>query len=141
MAFILKRGKTCIRWLPVTTSTALSADSLVAFSSGYLVAATSTTAGSATAGVLLKAITSSDSDYATARLVAVQVPLEADVQWEADVTSGLAATSIGAFYDLTDAVTVATTGSTYDIVRCVKYISTTKGWFNLNIGVFAIAGK
>lgn len=141
MAFIRKRGKTRLAWLPVTTSTAITGGYLVAFSSGYLIAATSTTASSATAGVLVKTIAATDADYAVARLVAVEVPVEKDVEWEAPVTSGLAATSVGAFYDLTNGGTVATTVSTYDIVRCTKYISATKGWFTLNISTDAIAGK
>jgi len=128
-------------WLPVTPSTAISAGALVAFSSGKLIPATSTTAPSAIVGVLKKAITSSDPDYASDRLVAVEVPVEKNVVWEADVTSGLASTSVGAFYDLTDSVTVKTTSSTYDVVQCVKYISATKGWFVLNIGADGIAGK
>jgi hypothetical protein len=141
MAFIRKKGKTKIAYMPVTVSTALSANSLVAFSSGYLIAATSTTAPSAIAGVLLKAIAATDADYAVARVVAVEVPVEKNVQWEAAVTSGLAATSVGVFYDLTNASTVNTGATTYDPVKCTKYISATKGWFELNIGTDGIAGK
>jgi len=121
-------------WLPVTASTAIGAGALVAWSSGKLIAATSTTASSDIAGVLLKAITSSDSDYASERLVAVEVPAEKYVVWEADVTSGLVAADRGLYQDLTDSVTVNRGASTYDIVQCVKVISTTKGWFILNIG-------
>ena len=141
MAFIRKKGKTKTMWLPVTTSTAITTGYLVAFSSGYLIAATSTTAPSDIAGVLVKTIAATDSDYATARKVAVEVPIEKGVEWEASVTSGLAATSVGAFYDLTNGGTVATTASTYDPVKCTKYISATKGWFELNISADGIAGK
>ena len=141
MAFIRKKGKTKIMWLPVTTSTAITINYLVAFSSGYLIAATSTTAPSAIAGVLRKTIAATDSDYATARLVPVEVPVEKNVEWEADVTSALAATSVGAFFDITNGGYVATTATTYDPVQCTKYISATKGWFVLNIGADGIAGK
>lgn len=126
-------------WLPVTASTAIAAGALVAFSSGKLIAATSTTAGSAIAGVLRKAIAATDSDYASERLVAVEVPVEKNVVWEADVTSGLVAADIGLYQDLTDSVTVNRGASTYDIAQCVKVISTTKGLFYLNIGADAIA--
>jgi len=139
--FKLKKGKTKIEWLPVTTSTAIGEGHLVAFSSGYLIEATSTTAPSAIAGVLVKAIAATDTDYATARNVAVEVPVDKDTLWEADVTSGLLTTSPGTFYDITDGDHVATTATDYDVVRCVKYISATKGLFTLNIGTDAIAGK
>jgi len=129
-------------WLPVTASTAIAKGALVAFSSGELIAATSTTAPSAIAGVLKKAIAATDSDYADDRLVAVEVPLEKNVVWEADVTAdSFAATYVGGFYDLTNSVTVNSGGSTYDVVQCVKYLSNTKGYFVLNIGADGIAGK
>ena len=130
-----------MKWLPMTTSTAIGVNHLVAFSSGYLIEATSATAPSAIAGVLVKAIAATDADYAVARLVAVEVPIDKEVEWEADVTSGLLTTSPGTFYDITDGDHVATTVSDYDPVRCTKYISATKGWFTLNIGSDGIAGK
>lgn len=137
--FIRNAGKTKKIYLPVTASTAIAEGALVAFSSGKLIAATSTTAGSDIVGVLVKAITSSDSDYASERLVAVEVPIEREVLWEAAVTSGLVATDVGLYQDLTDSVTVNRAASTYDIVQCRKVISTTKGLFVLNIGPDAIA--
>jgi len=132
--FTLKQGRTKLMWLPVTASTAITKQKLVAWSSGKLIEATSTTPSYNIAGVLKHTIASTDSDYATSRLVEVEVPVEKFVVWEADVTSGLATSSLGNYYDLTDGGHVATTASTYDIVQCVKYISATKGWFILNIG-------
>jgi hypothetical protein len=134
MAFRCVQGKTKIMYYPVTVSTALSADSLVAWSSGELIAATNTTDAKDIAGVLVKEITATDSDYDTARLVAVRVPVENYTVWEADVTSGLVAADIGLFQDITNSTTVNRGASTYDIVQCVKVISTTKGHFHLNIG-------
>ena len=134
MAFVRKQGKTKFMWLPVTTSTAIGADHLVAFSSGLLIEATSTTPSYSIMGVLRHAIASTDADFATSRLVEVEVPVEKNVVWEADVTSALLSTSYGVYYDITDGDHVATTASTYDIVQCVKYISATKGWFVLNMG-------
>jgi len=92
-----------------------------------LVAATSTTNPKDIAGVIKHAITSSDSDYASDRLVEVEVPIEKFVVYEADVTSGLVAADIGAYQDLTNSTTVNRGASTYDVVQCVKVISTTKG--------------
>ncbi|MCK9370268.1 hypothetical protein M0R04_10210 [Candidatus Dojkabacteria bacterium] len=137
--FILNKGKTKFQWLPVTASTVLSKGALVAFSSGKLIAATSTTAPSDIVGVIRHAIAATDSDYATERLVEVEVPVEKNTVWEAAVTSGLVAADIGLYQDLTDSVTVNRGASTYDVVQCIKVISTTKGLFFLNIGADARA--
>lgn len=134
MSFRRVQGRTKLMWLPVTASTALSANSLVAFDSGKLIAATSATAPTSIIGVLRHAITSSDSDYADERLVEVEVPTENNVVWEADVTSGLVAADIGLFKNITSATHVDKDASSYDVVQCVKVLSTTKGLFILNVG-------
>ena len=84
MAFKLVKGKTKFEWLPVTVSTALSADSAVEFTSGYIAAADDNEAAVDIRGILVKAIASTDEDYGTARFVAVQVPAEKHCVWEAD---------------------------------------------------------
>ena len=137
--FIRHKGKTKFVWRPVTPSTAIGVGALVAFDSGKLIAATATTAGSAIVGVIRHAIAATDADYADERLVEVEVPVEKFSEWEGDVTSGLIAADIGLYQDLTDSLTVNRAASTYDIVQCVKVISTTKGIFHLNIGPDAIA--
>lgn len=129
------RGKTKIMWLDVTTSTAIAKGYLVAWSSGYLIAATSSTAPSTIAGVLAKTIAATDSDYATARLVPVEVPVENNVEWEFPVTSGLVAADRGLYVDLTNGGTVDRSGSTYDVVQVTHVLSTTKGQGILNIGI------
>lgn len=129
MAFIPKTGRLKDRFLPVTPSTALSKNSLVTFSSGKLVAATSSTAAADIIGVVEKAIVSTDSNYATDRLIAVRIPVERMSLWEADVTSGLVATDVGVEVDLTDASTVNRAASSIKAVRVVQVISTTKGLF------------
>jgi len=147
MAFVRKKGKTAIKWCPVAASTCSTAvkGALMCYSGGYIIPTTNTTAPSAVAGVLLKDIATTDADYATARMVPVEVPIEKGVEWECAVSAGtLAATSVGAFFDLgTDdlGITVAQNGTTYDVVKCTKYISATKGWFELNISTDGIAGK
>ncbi len=129
------QGKTKLMFLPMTASTAVSGGTLMTFSSGKLIAATSTTAGHEIIGVLRHTIAATDSDYATdARLVEVEVPVEKNVVWEIDVTSGLVAADVGTYDDLTDGATVNRGASTYDIAYCVKVISSTKGQFILNIG-------
>ncbi len=135
MPFRIVKGKTVRRQFDVTTSTEFAANSLVAFStSGKLIPANSASAKEAVVGILDKAILSTDANYATAREVGVLVPLEKNVIVEADVTAGLVAADIGAYQDLTDASTVNRSGSTNDIVKCVKVLSGTKGRFTLNIG-------
>ena len=123
-------------WYPVTVSTAFSNGALVYMdtSVGTIKPATSTTAGSVTLGVIRHKIASTDSDYATARLVEVEVPVEKNVVWTADVTSGLATTDVGKYLDLTNSVTMNYTGSTYKICFVTKYLSTTKAEVILNIG-------
>jgi len=145
MAFIKKQGKTKFMYFPVTVSTAFAKGALVGFSSGQLVPANNTMAPSAIVGVIRHAIAATDADYAVAREVEVEVPVEKNVVWEAPVAVGtLATTSVGAFFDLTtadDGSGVDQSATTYDVVQCVKFISTTKGQFILNIGADGIAGK
>jgi len=132
--FIRRKGKTKVMWLQVTASTAIGKGALVAWSSGKLIAATATTAPTSIAGVLVKAIAATDDDYANERLVAVEVPVELNVEWEAAVTSGLVAADRGLYQDLTDSLTVDRSASDYDVVQCTRVVSTTLGYFILNIG-------
>ena len=142
MAFKRKQGKTKIMYLQVTASTVMSEGALTAWSSGKLIAATSTTAPTSIAGVIVRAITAADDDYASERLVAVQVPVEKHVVWEAAVTSGLVAADRGVYQDITNSTTINRGASSYDVVQCVRVISTTLGEFILNTGAEAsgIAG-
>lgn len=131
--FRLHKGRTKFMWLPVTTSTAIASGAIVSFSSGLLIAATSSTAAVDHVGVLRHTIASTDSDYATARLVEVEVPLDKNCVWEGDVTSGLVAADILAEVDLTDASTVNRGASSIKACRCVRVLSTTKGHFLLKL--------
>lgn len=133
--FIRKQGKTKFLWLPVTVSTTFSEGGLVAWSSGYLIEATSTSAVSTHVGVIRHAITAADDDYAVARMVEVEVPVENNVLWEADVTATLVVADRGLYCDLTDNLTVNRAASTYDAVQVIRYISTTKADVILNLGV------
>lgn len=127
MSVKLRRGKTKFVYLPVTTSTALTVDSLVTFTSGLLVAATATTATADLIGVIRHAIASTDTDYATARLVEVEVPVERFTEWEITTGTGLVSGDILKEVDLTDAVTANRGASSIKIVRPVKVLSTTLG--------------
>lgn len=134
--FVRKQGLTKVMYLSVTPSTVLSKGALVAWSSGLLIAATSTTAPSTIAGVCLKAITAADSDYASSRKIPVEVPVEQAVLWTADVTATAVIADQGLYCDLTDSLTVNRAASTYDVVQVVNFVTTTKCEVILNIGTF-----
>ncbi len=82
MAFIKVKGKTRVEWLPVTTSTALTKNTIVEWTSGLIAAADDN--DTFVAGVILKTIASTDADYASSRKVPVLVPIERHVVFEAD---------------------------------------------------------
>lgn len=133
MAFKVSSGRTKIVYLPVTVSTAFSKNAIVSYASGELIPATSSTTALSHVGVIAKAIASTDSDYATPRLVPVIVPVEKNVVWEGDVTSGLVAADVGLEVDLTDSLVINRGASTVDAAMCVGRISATKGLFILKL--------
>jgi len=134
MAFIPKDNRFKAVMLPVTPSTVLAKNSLVAFTSGKLVAAVAGTSAINLVGILQQAIAAADADYAKDRLVSVLVPTGRHFLVEADVTSGLVAADVGLEVDLTDASTINRAASSVDVAKCVRVISTTKGlfWLRLN---------
>jgi len=136
MSVILKSGKTKNIAFPVTVSTEFTKDTLVYVDTtvGTIKPATSSVAGNVIAGVIRQTIASTDDNYADAREVLIEVPVEKNVIYEIDVTASLATTDVFKYLDLTDAGTVNPAASTYDIAFCTKYLSTTKGEFVLNIG-------
>lgn len=126
MSFIARTGKMKEIWLPVTTSTIMSKNSLVTPSSGLLVAVTSGTAAVDIMGVIEKAIVATDADYATARFVPIKVPTDRHATFEATVTATLVSTDVGLEVDLTDASTVNRGATSIKAVKIMKFISTTK---------------
>lgn len=133
MSFTLYKGKTKTAWLPVTVSTAFTKGDIVSFSSGELIPATSSTTALSHIGVIKKTIAATDDDYAVARLVPVEVPVEKNVEWLAP-TSSLVAADIGLLVDLTDAGTVNRGASSVDAAQVKSVISSTQGTFILNLG-------
>ena len=134
MAFKRYRGKTKTIWAPVTTSTAFNEGDVVSYASGYVIPATSSTTALSHLGVIKKTIASTDSDYATARKVPVEVPVEKNVEWLAPVTSGLVAADVGLLVDLTNAATINRAASTIDAAMVREVITSTQGVFVLNLG-------
>lgn len=140
----LYKGKTKFVYLPWTTGQTVTAHGLVAMSSGKLIPAVAGLAGASIVGVIPEAITSASDVYTTQGDVAVEVPIEKDVQWLCDVdsTEALVATDVGSFMDLSSESgytndTVDSGESTEDVFQCVGFVSATKGIFVLNIGLGA----
>ena len=92
-------------------------------------------------GIIQETITAASTVYTTNGDVLVEIPLEKEVEWTADFTSGLLVTDIGAHCDITNGYTVNRGASSYDICRIAGFISLTKGVVVLNIGSGAIKGQ
>lgn len=134
MATVRFQGKTKVMFLPVTTSTAFTKNNLTTFTSGLLVAATSSTVPGALFGPIEKTIASTDSDYATARLVPVVMPVEKNVVWKQDFTTTLVATDLGAECDFTDAGNANRGASSIKACIPLSVISATQGLALVKIG-------
>lgn len=132
MSFKLYKGRTKIEWLPVTTSTALVRDTLVEFTSGLIAAADAD--DTVLAGVLVKTIASSDTDYASARSVGIRTPIEKNVIWEADTGGSFVASDIGTEYGISDSGTVDRTETTAKVFLVTEVLSATKvrGYLKIN---------
>jgi len=137
MAFRRVKGKTKFVWFPVTTSTALTAGDLVALNVGsnLLIEATATTNNSIIVGVLRHTIAATDADYAVARNVEVEVPVEKNVVWTCNEvgTGTAAAADVGTYADITGGGEINVDASTYDVFFITEYNSQTdvKGIFNI----------
>jgi len=141
MAFIKKSGKTKLVPLPWTTGQTITKGSLVSWTTGRLVPAGSSTEGYNMEGVIRETITSASDVYTTNGNVMVEVPVEKDVKWIADFTSGLLVTDLGAHCDITNGYTGNRAASSLDICKIIGFTSLTKGTVVLNIGSGAIKGQ
>lgn len=134
MAFKKYRGRTKDIPLPVTTSTAIAVNRLVEFTSGLIAEADDN--DTVLAGVLIKAITSTDSDYASSRQVSVRVPIERHVVWECDAAagSGFSASDIGGEFGISDSGTLDQTDTTNKVFLVTEVVSATKvrGFLKIN---------
>lgn len=127
------RGKFKIMWLPKTASSAIESNTLVQFSSGYLVQATTTAGASDTpiAGIYVgPAITSASANYASTDKIEVLVPAEPMAEFEIVVGTGsLAATDVGKSFDIDSDAEVTKSTTDNEAVTCTEYISATLGRF------------
>ncbi len=124
------KGKTKMVWKPKTASVTFTEGDLVQMTSGYV--ATATAQSIEHLGIIRTAVTSGDADFASTTLVPVEVPLEPSAEFESTVTGTLATTDIGVGFDLSTAGLVNKSGTTYKVVTCKGFISTSKGRFTLN---------
>jgi len=129
MAFKRYAGRTKVIYLPVTVSTAFTEGAVVSSSAGVLIAATASTTALTHMGIIRKTIASTDSDYATARKVPVEVPVEKNVEWLGDVTSGLVAADIGLEVDLTNSLNIDRAATAIKVAMVRSVITSTKGTF------------
>lgn len=119
----------------MTTSLALVKGTLVEFTSGRIAAADADETADNIVGVLGKTIATTDSDYASAKLVPVEVPTERHVIWEADATGFTAGgTDEGVEYGISDSATVDQTETTAKAFKVMQVVSATKvrGYLKVN---------
>ena len=124
------KGKWIVKYLPKTASVTFTAYDLVQMTSGYV--ATATASSTENLGMIMTAVTSGDSDFASTTDVPVTIPSEPSAEFEMAVTGTLATTSIGEGYDLSTAGLVNKAGTTYKVAYCTGYISTARGRFCLS---------
>ena len=124
------KGKWICKMFPKTASETFTKGRMVGVASGYV---TNVADGSTNAmGIIKESVASTDSDFTLTTKVMVEIPTSAACVFEAAVTTALAVTDVGNYMDWEDSATIDETDSAVDNVLCVKYISSTKGWFVLN---------
>jgi hypothetical protein len=132
--FTRYKGKVKTVWLPATASTVFSKGDIVSWASGYLIRATSSTTALSHAGVIERDVLATDGDYATiGHLVPVSVPLEKNVVWKGDVTTGLVVADRGLEVDLTDSLTINRGATSIKVAMVHGVLSTTLGLFLLKL--------
>ena len=132
------QGKTKFMYYPVTVSTTFSEGGLVSqdVGTGTLIETTNTSAGATALGVIRHAITATDDNFATARSVEVEVPVEKNVIWSCDTvgTGTAAAADLCTYADIDDNLSIDVDNSSYDIFFITAVVSQTDVRGILNIG-------
>lgn len=117
--------KPIIKSMAKTASEAMSKNSLVEITSGYVGAADDN--DTIVYGIILQEIASTDSDYASATKVQVAL-IQAGDEVEIDTTATL---TVGTSYGISNAYTVDSTDTSNDVFTCTQVISSTRaiGYF------------
>ncbi len=127
-------GVSNIKELPSAASTALVANGAVVLTSGVLAKAASTDLN--IAGIVLQTRASTDSDYASAKPVLVDMLQEGAEVFCDNVTGTLTAAMVGTYLNLSSTAGVVldagSSSATEAQFLCVKFVSATSGFFVLN---------
>lgn len=144
MSFIHVKGPAKTEGFKKTASVAIAINSPVSFdgSAGYV--RQSAVASTRIAGVSLRKVTSTSTDYADNSIIPVIIPSEDDV-FEADVSGTATQANVGEQYDLTTLTDgtdqdVDLAATTYKVVTVVGFISSSKVLVKFN-GNYAFANK
>ena len=137
MSFYRISGTPNIQPLNGAASTALVANGLVMLTSGALAKASS--AATVITGICLETRATTDSDYASARQVTVDMLSPSSLVYCDNVTGTLTQAMEGLYLKLSSTAgvvadagaTSATPGTAY-VLLCVKFISATSGYFMVN---------
>lgn len=125
MAISLYRGKVHTEWFPKTASETFTHGDLVYLSSGTITKFADAV-DQPPLGRILKTVAATDSDYASATKVPIQIG-DANTEYLCDVSTGTAATThVGTWIDVDDHNSVDVNASTYDIFFVTKFISTSQ---------------
>jgi len=135
------KGKWVIRWVNKKASTAFSKESLCDLIAGY-VNPSSANSGAANKPVLgiyqgptISSATTGKYLYSNTAEVPVLVPASPRASMLMDTTgTDLAITDQGNRFDMSTALLVDTDANTNGAVRCIKYLSTSKGVFEISRG-------
>lgn len=124
-------------------SSAITIDSVLAFNgSGYVQAATSSTAAKAVAGISQRACVSTDPDYAQNTLIPLEVGRPRGDRFIMDVNTAdtIAQANVGTFCDLADALTIKPNTQTNLQVFIEKLLNTTGGSAGVGQAVVSFPG-
>lgn len=132
MSFKRISGKPKLEWLPKAASTVFTAGGLVyANGSGYLIPADATSGDHF--GVVMKAVTATDADYALTPKIPVDFASPEDI-FEVDVETGtFTVAMVGNAYDLVadgDALNVS--AQSKKVVTIVGFVSSSKALVKIN---------
>lgn len=131
--FMFKRmsGKPNIEWYPIATSQVSYIGGLMYWnSSGALIPADATSGMHA--GIALRAVLSTDADYASAKKIPVDVPNDNDI-FELDFTGTSVTTAmVGNKYDISSSLLGNCGATSKKVITIVGFISTTKALVKIN---------
>ncbi len=137
MAFYRISGVSDIQPLNGAASTVLAANGLVVLTGGALAKVAST--GSLVSGICLETRATTDSDYAVARGVLVDMLSSTDLVFCDNVVGTLTQAMEGQFLKLSstagvvaDAATATDTPAAGLVLELIKFVSATSGYFKVN---------